>query len=145
MNQACIELVKQFEGCRLEAYPDPATGGAPWTIGYGSTGGVHPGEIITQAEAERLLGEDLKRAEVNVRSFISVPLNENQLAALISFCYNCGAGNLMRSTLRIRLNKHDYLGAAEELLKWNKAAGKVMAGLVRRRQAEHDLFLKEMT
>lgn len=139
-NTAGISLIKDFEGLRLKAYPDPATGGAPWTIGYGATLGVKPGMVITEAQAEVFLRRDLARFESAVEKAVKVPLTDNQFAALVSFAYNCGPANLTKSTLLKRLNKGDYAGAQAEFAKWNRAAGKVMAGLTRRRAAEAVLF-----
>jgi len=141
-NQAGIELIKSFEGLELKAYPDPGTGGDPWTIGYGHTGPeVVKGNTITKEEAERLLRQDLDKFEQAVEKLITVPLTDNQFAALVSFAYNCGPRNLENSTLRKKLQARDYAGAAEQFKVWVKAAGKTLPGLVRRRNAESQLFL----
>ncbi|HCO3755892.1 TPA: lysozyme [Escherichia coli] len=138
-----ISLIKQFEGCRLKAYPDPATGGAPWTIGYGHTGNdVRPGMLWTQVQADSALISDLAQCERSISRLVKVNLTQNQFDALVSFVFNVGSGNLQSSTLLRKLNSGDYKGAADEFLKWNKAAGKVMNGLVARRAAERELFLK---
>ncbi|MCH0685594.1 lysozyme [Escherichia coli] len=138
-----ISLIKQFEGCKLKAYPDPATGGAPWTIGYGHTGlEVKPGLVWTQAQADAALIADLSVCENAVSHLVKVKITQNQFDALISFSFNLGSGNLASSTLLKKLNAGDYKGAADEFPKWNKAAGKVMNGLVARRTAERELFLK---
>ena len=138
-----ISLIKQFEGCRLKAYPDPATGGAPWTIGYGHTGNdVRPGRLWTQVQADSALISDLAQCERSISRLVKVNLTQNQFDALVSFVFNVGSGNLQSSTLLRKLNSGDYKGAADEFLKWNKAAGKVMNGLVARRAAERELFLK---
>lgn len=139
-----IELIKQFEGCKLTAYKCPA---GVWTIGYGTTGKVDNKAIgkdmkITKTKAESLLKEDLATFEKSVSNYVKVPINQNQFDALVSFVYNVGAGALKGSTLLKKLNKKDYQGAAEEFLKWNKAGGKVMEGLKRRREAERKLFLE---
>lgn len=140
-NDAGIKLIKEFEGLRLKAYPDPGTGGAPWTIGYGSTFGVTKGMTITAEQAETMLRRDLKKFEGIVTMAVTVPLNENQFAALVSFAYNCGPKNLLDSTLLKRVNAGRFKDAADEFSKWNKAAGRVMPGLTRRRDAERALFL----
>ncbi|EKN8446792.1 lysozyme [Salmonella enterica] len=138
-----ISLIKQFEGCRLNAYPDPATGGAPWTIGYGHTGNdVRPGMVWTQVQADSALISDLAQCERAISRLVKVTLTQNQFDALVSFVFNVGSGNLQSSTLLRKLNSGDYKGGADEFPRWNKAAGKVMAGLTKRRAAERELFLK---
>jgi lysozyme len=142
-NEAGISLIKSFEGCRLTAYQCPAK---KWTIGYGHTGKVDgkpitKGMCITKEKAITLLKEDLESFEKLVGKLVKVKLSENQFAALVSFTYNIGAGNLKRSTLLKKLNTEDYLGAAAEFIKWNKAGGIVLAGLTRRRKEEQKLFL----
>lgn len=135
-----INLIKQFEGCILTAYKCPA---GVWTIGYGHTKNVKSGMKITSSKATELLIDDLKTYESYVNKYVKVKLNQNQFDALVSFTFNCGAGALKSSTLLKKLNKGDYTGAANELLRWNKASGKVLAGLTRRRKAEKALFLKQ--
>ncbi|QVV67998.1 glycoside hydrolase family protein [Synechococcus sp. LA31] len=133
-------LLKTWEGCRLSAYPDPASGAAPWTIGYGHTGAeVVPGLTITQEQAEAWLKQDVAEAAAAVdRLLISVTLTPRQRDALISFCFNVGAGALERSTLRKRLlageSSADVI--AEELPRWNKGPKSPLEGLKRRRAAE---------
>lgn len=149
-NDAGIDLIKSFEGLELDAYQDS---GGVWTIGYGHTGGVKPGQHITEEEAEELFREDLGKFETMVEAGVSVLLNDNQFAALVSFAFNVGPGKkgvkdgflTLKSgqppTLRRVLNQGDYARAADELLKWNHAAGGTPAGLTRRRKAERKLFL----
>ena len=140
-SDECYDLIEHFEGCELKAYPDPATGGDPWTIGYGHTGPeVHPGMVITQAEADDLLRQDAEKVAKQVAPMVHVPLSQQEFDALVCFVFNVGIGNFAKSTLLKKLNAGDYDGAANELPKWNKAAGKVMAGLTRRREAERELF-----
>lgn len=146
-NDDGLALIKEFEGLRLEAYPDPAHGWDVPTIGYGHTDAagepkVKRGMKITAAEADAILRRDLRQYEDAVSQAVKVPLNENQFAALVSFTFNLGPGNLRKSTLLQKLNARDYAGAAKEFPKWNKAGGKVLAGLTRRRKAEQALFLK---
>ncbi|WKM71843.1 lysozyme [Klebsiella oxytoca] len=141
-----IALIKGFEGCRLTAYPDPGTGGAPWTIGYGWTYPVDgkpikPGMKIDQATADRLLKTGLVSYENDVLKLIKVKVTQNQFDALVSFAYNVGSRALSTSTLLKKLNAGDIKGAADEFLRWNKAGGKEMPGLTRRRKAERDVFL----
>ena len=141
-----IRLIKQFEGCRLTAYPAPRTGGDPWTIGYGWT---HPvdgkpvkrGMTIDQATADRLLKTGLVGYENDVLKVAKVKLTQGQFDALVSFAYNVGSRALSTSTLLKKLNDGDIKGAADEFLRWNKAGGKVLNGLTRRREAERALFL----
>ena len=132
------ELIKSFEGLELEAYLCPAD---IWTIGYGHTGNVKEGDSITKAEAEALLDKDLRTFRNGVKRLVKVPLNENQFGALVSFAYNLGLGSLQNSTLLKMLNAGDYTGAADQFLRWNKSGGKVLTGLVRRREAERAVFL----
>ena len=140
-----LHLTEGFEGVRLAAYPDPATGGDPWTIGYGHTGPeVHSGMTITQEQAENYLMQDVAKAAADVNSKVTVEITQNEFDALVDFAFNCGCGNLNNSTLLKKLNAGDFEGAAQEFLKWDMAAGHHMAGLLRRRQAEELLFLKDM-
>jgi lysozyme len=132
------ELIKSFEGLELEAYLCPSD---VWTIGYGHTKGVKEGDTVTKEEAEKLLDEDLAFFRNGVKRLVKVDLNENQFGALVSFAYNLGLGSLESSTLLKILNAGDYDGAADQLLRWNKSKGKVLTGLVRRREAERAVFL----
>ena len=132
-----LELIKSFEGLRLRAYLCPAK---VWTIGYGHTGDVRGGQVITQSQADDLLKQDLRRFEIAVRKLAKVPLTQNQFDALVSFAYNVGEAALSRSTLLRKLNAGDLAGTKLEFAKWNKGGGKVLAGLTRRRDAEANLF-----
>jgi len=137
-----LDLIKEFEGCVLHAYPDPGTGGAPWTIGWGHTGSdVYPGKKITQAEADILFEQDIQPRIRQVEDLIKVPVNDNQFGALLSFAYNCGVGALGGSNLLKYLNSGSYDLAANQFQFWNRGANGVLPGLVRRRKAERDLFL----
>lgn len=137
ISQKGINLIKRFEGCELEAYRCPA---GVWTIGYGHTSGVKEGMKITQQEAEELLKQDLVAYENAVLKNVTTALNQPIFDALVSFTYNLGEGNLRSSTLLKLLNSRDYYGASKEFEKWNKASGKVLEGLVKRREAERNLF-----
>lgn len=137
-SQKGINLIKKFEGCRLEAYKCPA---GIWTIGYGHTKGVKDGMKISWEQAEEFLREDLKIYEQAVERCVKVPLSQNQFDALVSFCYNCGGEALRTSTLLRLLNDGNYSEAGEQFLRWNKAGGRVLAGLTRRREEEQALFL----
>lgn len=130
-------MIRQFEGLRLRAYKCPA--GIP-TIGYGHTAGVKMGQEISKDRAEELLREDVARFEGHVDRLVTVPLTQGQFDALVAWTYNLGPGALEKSTMLRRLNAGDYAGAAAELERWNRAGGKVLAGLVRRRAAERALF-----
>jgi GH24 family phage-related lysozyme (muramidase) len=138
-STAGINLIKQFEGCRLTAYK-PVPTEKYWTIGYGHYGqDVTPGMKISQGEAEILLGIDLVKYELAVEKYSIFPLSQNQFDALVSFAYNCGVGNLQKL-----LAGRNALQVAEAMLKYNKAGGKVLNGLTKRRQTEHDLFCKDL-
>jgi lysozyme len=139
INEAGIDLIKSWEGCVLKPYQDEA---GYWTIGWGHL--MLPGEAlgeITTEEAESKLKVDLIQAESAVGQFITVPLNDNQFAALVSFTFNLGPGALERSTLRKVLNRGEYQAAAEEFPKWCYAGGHKSAGLLKRRLEEGTLFL----
>lgn len=138
-----IALIKQFEGCKLTAYQDSV---GVWTIGYGWTQPVdgkpiRAGMTIKQETAERLLKTGLVSYENDVSRLVKVGLTRGQFDALVSFTYNLGSRSLSTSTLLRKLNAGDYAGAADEFLRWNKAGGKVLNGLTRRREAERALFL----
>ena len=137
INAAGLELIKSFEGLRLQAYRDSV---GIWTIGYGSTSNVKAGDTITEAQASARLIADLATAEGAVEKFITVPLNDNQFAALVSLTFNIGAEAFRRSTLRKKLNAGDYAAVPGQLALWVKGAGKTLPGLVRRRKAEADLW-----
>lgn len=135
-----IDLIKKYEGLRLDAYLCPA---GVWTIGYGTTKGVKKGDKITQQAAEKLLADDLTKFEIGVTCPVTVPLSQNQFDALVSFAYNVGLGALRSSTLLRLLNAGDYKGAADQFRRWNKAGGKELAGLTRRRADEAALFMAD--
>lgn len=152
-GKAGIDLMHRFEGFaklrsdgKVEAYPDPATGGKPWTIGYGSTtdeagNPISPGTVWTRKRAEDKFRQDLKRFERYVIDALDGDrVTQNQFDALVSFTYNVGPANLKRSTLLRKHKNGDYKGAAAEFIRWNKANGKVLAGLTRRREAESKLY-----
>ena len=132
-----IELIKEFEGLKLTAYLDSV--GVP-TIGYGHTKGVKIGDRCTKEEAEAFLREDLKDAEACVNEHVTVPINQNEFDALVSFVFNFGCTKFRGSTLLRKLNNSDYDGASLEFARWNRAGGLELAGLTRRRAAEAELF-----
>lgn len=130
-----VSLIKQFEGCRLKAYKCPA---GVWTIGYGHTAGVKQGDVITQQTADDYLRNDLTTYENAVLKYDNIyHFNQNQFDALVSFTYNCGAGNLKSLT---QSGKRTIAQIGEKLLLYNKAGGVVLRGLQRRRAAEKELF-----
>ena len=135
------KLIKEFEGCKLNAYKCPA---GVWTIGIGHTTGVSEGDVITLSQADQFLDEDIDVVMRGVRSLIKVDLNGNQLAALISFAFNLGVYALSKSTLLRKLNAGDFTGAADEFGRWVYGFGsnKPLPGLIKRRKVERDLFLK---
>src|SRR5215510_3407914 len=142
INQNGLELVKKSEGLRLEKYQDVA---GKWTIGYGHL--IKRGEVfdgpITEERASELLEHDLGLAESAVDDLVTVPLNDNQYAALVDFVYNVGKGNFEASTLLKLLNSGKYAAASNEFLKWVYAGGRRIEGLARRRSAEKTLFVRE--
>lgn len=135
------DFIKGFEKLELKAYPDPGTGGKPWTIGWGHTKGVKPGDQITQAQAEAFLREDLAVFEAAVNSAIKRPMTQSQFDAMVSLAFNIGGANFASSTLVKKFNAGDVQGAAAQFPRWKNANGKEMKGLVRRRAAERELFL----
>jgi lysozyme len=178
LNQSGLDLIKSFEGCRLQAYPDPASplaielrkpenarkkewktfSGMPWTVGYGATGldpfrqdpsgrslPIGPSTVWTQPQADQRLADHVAEFSGGVFKLLSPSaepfVSDNQFGALVSFAYNVGLNNLKNSTLLKLVNARKFESAAEEFLKWNKAAGKVLQGLTNRRQAERRLFL----
>lgn len=132
-----IELIKEFEGCRLKAYQDSV---GVWTIGYGHTKGVKKGDVITQDQANQFLIEDLVDAENAVNRLVKVEINQDMFDALSSFTFNLGAGSLQSSTLLKLLNQGKYSEASEQFTRWVFAGGQKLDGLVRRRKAEQKLF-----
>jgi len=142
ISNRAIDLVKTCEGCVLHAYPDPGTGGDPWTIGVGHTGPeVHAGLVITQEQADADLAADMQTAAHGVNDAVSVTLTQNQFDALVSFVFNIGLRNFQNSTLLRLLNGGNYAAAADQFPVWNKGGGGVLPGLVKRRAMERALFL----
>ena len=132
-----LSIIKSFEGLRLMPYMDSV---GVWTVGYGSTTDVTPGEPITQAEAEDRLIKDVENAEECVNKHVAVPITQNEFDALCSLVFNVGCGNFRKSTMLRLLNEGDHDAAAYEFRRWDKAGGQVLAGLTRRRFAEQQLF-----
>ena len=132
-----LSLIKKFEGCEFDSYKCAA---GVWTIGYGSTHGIEKGMSISKSRAEELLLEDIAQFEDIVDKAVSVNLSQNQYDALVSWTFNLGGGNLNSSTMLKVLNAGDYENVPEQIKRWNKANGKVLEGLIRRREAEALLF-----
>jgi lysozyme len=145
-----VDLIKKFEGFSSKPYPDPATNGIPYTIGYGATFYKNGKKVtmadkpITEKEAIELLKFMLARFEQYVDSYCVDTLTQNQFDALVSFCYNVGPANLKASTLlkKVNANPNDET-IREEFRKWNKGGGKVLKGLTRRREAEANLYFQK--
>lgn len=137
LSENGLNIIKCFEGFHPEAYQCPA---GIWTIGYGHTAGVNPGNVISAAEAEIFLRQDVSESEYIVRRFVSVLLNQHQFDALVSFVFNIGSGNFFSSTLLKKLNAENYIGAESEFLRWVYSSGVILPGLERRRSAEKALF-----
>lgn len=135
-----LSIIRQFEGCKLKAYLCPA---GAWTIGWGRTTNVKRDDICSQEQADKWLVQEYDAFEKKVRALVKVPVTANQLGALVSFAYNIGTGALGSSTLLKKLNAGDYVGAAGQFARWNKAGGRILAGLTKRRAAESALFLKQ--
>ncbi|ERT10106.1 lysozyme, partial [Photorhabdus temperata] len=133
-----LKALKGYEGCSLTAYRCPA---GVWTIGYGHTRGVKPGDVVTDKQAEQFLLDDLAPVYLTIEANVKVPLTQGQFDALCSFIFNCGAGAFVCSTLLKKLNAGDYRGAADEFMRWNKAGGRVLPGLDARRASEKTMFL----
>jgi lysozyme len=140
VNEATLNLIKEFETLRLKAYKCQA---GIWTIGWGHTGGVKEGDMITKAQADQLLENDLSVSEQDVERIIQMPLTDNQFGALVSFDFNIGGKKLNESTLHKRLDSGDYDGVPEEMMRWHHVNGKDSDGLKRRRAAEIELWNKQ--
>ena len=136
-SEVGIELIKEFEGCRQVAYQDSV---GVWTIGYGHTKDVYEGQLAIKKTCDRFLQEDLEEFEDYVNRLVKVPLTQNQFDALVAWTFNLGPTNLNESTMLRKLNYGDYESVPNEMRRWNKAGGEVLNGLVRRRDAEANLF-----
>lgn len=130
-------LTEQFEGCRLEAYQDQV---GVWTIGYGHTKNVKKGDVITLAQAEEFLLQDVDECVDMINAYCGVKLDQEEFDALVDFAFNLGINALRHSTLWRKLNAGDFKGAAAEFPRWDMAGGKHIKGLLRRRLAEQRLF-----
>jgi len=140
MTDEGLALIRHFEGCKLTAYTCPA---GVLTIGYGTTDGVKPGDKITQDMADLMLMRDVWKFEKGVKNLVHYDVNANQLSACTALAYNIGLGNFGNSTLLRMINAGSVEAAAEQFPRWNRSAGRIMAGLVKRREAERLLYLGE--
>jgi lysozyme len=148
INDAALDLICEYEGFEPHWYPDVVHGWKVPTVAYGHTDAAGEpkyaatkSKTFTKAEGRLILERDLAQYAAAVHAAVKVPLNDNQFGALVSFTYNLGAKNLNKSTLVKKLNAGDFEGAAKEFRRWNRAGGKILRGLVRRRAAEEALFL----
>lgn len=145
-SKTAVDSIKRFEGCRLAAYPDPGSGGDPWTIGYGATGaGIKRGVVWSQQQANERLAADVARFGEQVAALLDgAQTSQCQFDAMTSLSYNVGIRNLGSSTLLRMHRSRDFEGAAGQFARWNKAAGKPMAGLTTRRAAEAAIYRGEV-
>ncbi len=143
INPAAQAILRNAESCRLHAYPDPASGGAPWTIGWGATGPeIHAGQVWTQAQADMRLAQDLNQVAAQMTQACgAAPTGDNQFGALCSLAYNIGYGNFLRSSVLLFHRDGEHHDAAAAFGAWDKGYGRVLPGLVRRRAAEAALYL----
>mgnify|MGYP001298266359 CR=1 FL=1 len=130
-------LIKKFEGCVLDSYQDAV---GVWTIGFGHTKNVKKGDTWSQSHAEEMLDAELIEYEDYIHEYVKVDLTQNQFDALVSWCYNLGPNSLKKSTMLKVLNKGNHQEVPHQIKRWNKAGGKVLEGLVRRREAEAVMF-----
>jgi lysozyme len=145
-EEIALSIAKPFEGFEANPYPDPGTGAEPWAIGFGSTHDVNDRQVtpqtpsISYSVACDLAMRDMYRAFQAIGSDITAPMTMHEIAAVMDFVYNVGAGNFKNSTLLRMINSKQYALAAEQFERWDEAAGQVMAGLLRRRLAEEQTF-----
>jgi lysozyme len=137
-NDACIDIIKEFGGLRLESYSDQ---NGNWYIGYGHSQGVTEGMTITEAEAEQFLRDDLMVFEQSVSRMVEVDVSENEFSAMVCLTYNIGPGGFAESTVLRKVNEQEWEEAADAILLWNKVNGQVNEALVNRREKERSLFL----
>lgn len=131
------QLTEAFEGCQLVAYQDSV---GRWTIGYGHTAGVKQGDVCTQEQAELWLLQDTQWAVDTVNRLVTVDLTQGEFDALVDFTFNLGSGSLQHSTLLQLVNEKNFVEGAAEFVKWDKAGGEIVVGLLRRRVAEQQRF-----
>ena len=138
ISEEGLSLIKKFEGLELEAYKCAA---GVWTLGYGHTAGVQEGDVWSEEQANEQLKIDMHVYAGYINDHVTCPLSQNQFDALVSWVYNLGPANLKASTMLKVLNSGDYEGVPAQIKRWNKAGGKVLEGLIRRREAEALLFV----
>lgn len=136
-----LDFICDHEGFRANAYPDPATGGEPWTIGYGRAHGVKLGDTCTREQAREWLRADVGTAERCLNATVQGHITQGQADACLSLIFNIGCGNWRKSTVLRELNAGNDLSSANGFLLWNRANGKIMAGLTNRRMDEMEVFL----
>lgn len=139
-----VAVVGGFEGLRLNAYPDPATKGPPWTVCYGETSGVKRGDSHSIAECKAMLIKSLEKYANGIEACVKVPLPDRRFVALTSFAYNVGVGAACGSSVVRQINAGQTRAGCDSLLKWNKAAGIVFPGLTKRRQKERELCVADL-
>lgn len=137
-----VQHIAVQEGLRYTAYPDPGTGGKPWTICYGHTKGVYRGQTATQDQCDRWLAEDTHEAERGVQRLVRVPLTQGQYDSFVSFVFNAGEGHFRSSTMLRLLNQGDYRGACNQFPRWIYADKRILNGLVTRRYKEQAMCLR---
>lgn len=141
-SRNALDLIKKFEGCKLESYKDS---GGVWTVGWGTTGpGIVEGLTVTQGVADAMLLGHIREIALDITPLVKLIPNQNQFDAIICLTYNIGVGAFKASTLLKCLLTRQFDKVAEEFLKWNHVHGKVVAGLTARRQAERSLFLQSL-
>ena len=140
ISQTGVDLLKHFEGCKLEAYQDSV---GVWTIGYGHTKGIHEGLEITQPEAEKMLIDELPEYEGYIDNIVDQNLSQCQFDALVCWVYNLGPTNLSSSTMLKEIQAGNMDLIPFQMKRWDKAGGKPLLGLTRRRNAEALLFKNE--
>lgn len=141
---AVVAVVGGFEGLRLNAYPDPATKGPPWTVCYGSTLGVKKGDSHTLAECKAMLVKDLEIYAVGIERCVTAPLPDRRYVALVSFAYNLGVSAACKSSVIRLINEGKTQQGCDYLLKYNRAVGIVFPGLTKRRQKERELCVADL-
>jgi len=137
-----VSLIGGFEGLRQNAYPDPATGGPPWTVCYGETENVHKGDYHSIAECKAMLVRSLEKYANGIEACVKVPLPDDRFVALTSFAYNVGVGAACKSSVVRLINQNRTREGCDALMAWNKAVGITFPGLTKRRAKERELCLR---
>lgn len=142
LSVAGVSLIQKHEGIRYTSYPDPGTGGAPWTICFGHTTGVIPGQVATHEQCQKWLRQDLLVAESCVQRNVKVPLTQTEYDSYTSFVFNAGCKNFATSTMLVLINKQKYREACNQFPRWKYANKRELRGLVKRRYEEQAQCLK---